>query len=340
MYIVKNKSYSNLIKSWLFLLITLLITMIIVGGLTRLTNSGLSITKWEIFTGILPPLSTDRWNTYFSLYKQIPQFLMNTDMTMREFKYIFLWEYYHRLLGRIIGLVFLIPLIIIIYKKIINFKFALNLILIFFLISFQGFMGWYMVKSGLSENISVSHYRLAVHLFIAFIILSNLFWIYLNLNKMDYKNFFLGKNFNSFKFFILLIYLQIILGAFVSGLDAGKVYQTWPLMGDSFFPNDLNLNNMNDIMIFESHSFVQFIHRNLAYLIFIFAIFLGYNILKSKNNIVIKHYFYLMFSIFVQILLGIAALLSDLHLLIASFHQLSSIVLIILTLNLYHRTLR
>ena len=174
------------------LLIILIASMIVVGGLTRLTDSGLSITTWELFTGIIPPLNSNDWDYYFSLYKKIPQYtLINSEITLNEFKIIYYWEYAHRLLGRFIGLFFLLPLIFLIYKKVLVKNLEKKLIMIFILVLAQGFIGWYMVQSGLIENISVSHYRLSIHLLLAFIILSSLIWLYINYKKSENKNFYL-----------------------------------------------------------------------------------------------------------------------------------------------------
>ena len=172
---LKNKKYHTFFLVWLAGSIILVGLMIIVGGLTRLTESGLSITKWELFKGILPPLSSEEWENYFLQYKKIPQFLLlNFNMSLDEFKVIFLWEYYHRLLGRIIGLFFIIPFLFLIFKKVLSKSLIINLSVIFILILSQGLIGWYMVESGLNNNVSVSHYRLAFHLFTAFIIFSSL----------------------------------------------------------------------------------------------------------------------------------------------------------------------
>ena len=172
---VKNKS--SFFDNWLKINLFLVFLIIIVGGLTRLTDSGLSITEWELFSGILPPLTQSSWENYFNLYKEIPQYkLLNYNMSLNEFKVIFYWEYIHRILARIIGLFFLIPLLYFHYKKTINNE-KLNIcFLIFFLILFQGLIGWYMVKSGLIDVVTVSHYRLSLHLFFAFIIISSIFW--------------------------------------------------------------------------------------------------------------------------------------------------------------------
>jgi len=277
----ENKKYKIFFSIWLISLITLVGLIITVGGLTRLTDSGLSITKWEVFKGILPPLNQAQWENYFSEYKAIPQYIfLNSDMSLSEFKFIFFWEYIHRILGRIIGLFFFIPFIFFIYKKVLNKYLTRSLIFIFVLILIQGFIGWYMVKSGLIENLSVSHYRLSLHLFTAFIIFSSLIWIYMNHRFKTYKNFFqINLKFIFLKILLFSIFLQIIIGAFVSGLDAGKIYQTWPLMNGDYFPSD---NFSDNLFNFKDASFVQFIHRNIAYVIFVLSVYSGFFIYKNK----------------------------------------------------------
>ena len=185
-----KKNYKKITIYWFQLTIFLIFSIIIVGGLTRLTDSGLSITKWELFEGIFPPLNNEGWIEYFNLYKEIPQFsLVNPYMSLDEFKIIFYWEYFHRLLGRFIGLFFFLPLIYFSFLKIFKKEMLQNLYLVFILILFQGVIGWYMVKSGLVDDVTVSHYRLSLHLSMAFIIISILFWNYLNL-LYDNNKFF------------------------------------------------------------------------------------------------------------------------------------------------------
>ena len=341
MFILNKKNYERVFLYWLISLIILLITMIIIGGLTRLTDSGLSITKWDLFQGIFWPQDLQEWQNHFSLYKQIPQFkLINPDMTLEEFKYIYFWEWFHRILGRAIGIFFLIPFIYFIYKKTFTREYNYKFLLIFILISFQGFMGWYMVKSGLVDDVTVSHYRLSSHLFIAFIILSSLVWIFLNHSYSINKKFFnKSGNLLSIKIFIFFIFIQIIFGAFVSGLDAGKIYQTWPLMNDTFFPDDLIITNIFDLFNLDQRSLVQFFHRNIAYFIFFLILFIGYEINKKNLVQLKKPYFYVLVFVLFQIILGIFTLTSNLNIHVASVHQVSSIFLTILSLNLYHRSI-
>ena len=168
--IVIEENKNVYVSYWLLLITFLVALMIVIGGLTRLTDSGLSITKWDLFSGIVPPLYINDWEKLFSLYKEIPEFkLLNSTITLNEFKPIFWWEYIHRLLGRLVGLFYLIPLLLLTFKKKIKKNSLISLYLILLLILFQGFIGWYMVKSGLTERTDVSHYRLSLHLTLAFI---------------------------------------------------------------------------------------------------------------------------------------------------------------------------
>jgi cytochrome c oxidase assembly protein subunit 15 len=336
---LKNKNYNIFFHIWIISLIFLVSLIIIVGGLTRLTDSGLSITEWELFTGILPPTSPEKWIEYFESYKQIPQFLLlNNDMSLEEFKFIFLWEYAHRLLARLIGIFFLIPFLFFILFNVIKKPLTIKLSSIFILILIQGSIGWYMVKSGLVENTSVSHYRLSIHLIIAFSILSALFWIALNLLNRTKKKFFqFNLNYIFIKLLLILLFIQIVLGAFVSGLDAGKIYQTWPLMNGSYFPDDILLI---DFFNFSLPSFVQFIHRNLAYLIFFISIYIGFLIFKKKELDLYKDFIFYFLVIITQIILGILVLISGASIYLASMHQISSILLVVAAINLYYRTIR
>ena len=333
-----DKKDTKLISIWLITSLIMIFIMIIVGGLTRLTDSGLSITEWELFKGIMPPLNEKVWLDYFESYKNIPQYqLINFNMSLNEFKIIFYWEYFHRILGRIIGLVFLIPLIYFHFRNKIPKDLLAPLYLVLFLIILQGFIGWYMVQSGLVNDVTVSHYRLSLHLSLALLIISILFWIFLNTIKKTKKKFFLFENKNIiFLFLFLLIFSQIILGAFVSGLDAGKIYQTWPLMGQSYFPTDFTIKGLNNFFEFNNHSLVQFYHRNLAYLISLYILFLGFFIFIKKLKKLIKPYFLMFIFIIFQIVLGILTLISDLNIYLASAHQISSVLLLFSALNLYY----
>ncbi len=322
---IENNNVKNYLSFWLATMFWIISIMIVVGGLTRLTDSGLSITEWQLFSGFFPPLNQNDWIMYFDLYKKIPEFkLQNYDMTMQEFKVIFWWEWAHRFLGRLIGIGFLLPLIYFSFK--IKISKLLNLYFIFILICFQGFIGWYMVSSGLVDRVDVSHFRLSVHLLIAFLILSLIYWNYLKLkinnNITNKLNVFIPFT------FLVLIFIQIAIGAFVSGMDAGKIYNSWPMMGESYFPNDNNLISLFKVSAFSDPSLVQFIHRNLAYLIGIYYILMIYKIYKNNMRDLYISVNILGFFIFLQIILGIFTLLYGAQILIASMHQISSIFLV------------
>ena len=322
---IENNVIKKYISFWLASMFWIISIMIVVGGLTRLTDSGLSITEWQLFSGFLPPLNATDWNIYFSLYKEIPEFKeQNYLMTLQEFKIIFWWEWAHRFLGRLIGISFLIPLIFFTFKE--GYKKLINLYLIFFLICFQGFIGWYMVSSGLVDRVDVSHFRLSIHLLIAFLILSLIFWNYLKINK---KNNILDKINPIIPFlFLVLIFIQIAIGAFVSGMDAGKIYNSWPFMGNTYFPDDNNITNLFKLSAFSEPSLVQFIHRNLAYIIGIFYLYIFYKIYKNKIYGLYNSVNILGFFIFLQIILGIFTIMYGAQIYIASMHQLSSIFLV------------
>ena len=337
-----KKNINTYISYWLLLITFLVTLMIIVGGLTRLTDSGLSITKWDLFSGIIPPLSLNDWENTFALYKQIPEYkVLNSSMTLDQFKVIYWWEYIHRLLGRMVGLFYLIPLLYFTYKKIVRKDLLISFYLILFLICFQGFIGWYMVISGLSERTDVSHYRLSLHLTLAFIIFILLFW-----NYLKYKNQLViisNKKLPLYLtvFFIFCVLVQISIGAFVSGLDAGKIYQSWPLMNQSYFPNDSNLKDLFSLNVFEVPSLVQFIHRNMAYFLFLLFLIIGTITYKYSDFAYLRKSTLLVFiSLFLQIILGILTVLSGAHIILASMHQMGSILLITTSLILVFKNSR
>ena len=324
-----NSHINYQLKIRLLILLSLIILIILVGGLTRLTDSGLSITTWELFAGFLPPLTSDKWVDYFNLYKTIPEYQeQNFNMTLDEFKLIFWWEWAHRQLGRLIGLITLLPLL---YFAIKNGLWVVKRYgIIFILVCLQGFLGWYMVSSGLVNRIDVSHYRLSIHLFTAFIILSMVFWNILKLTKLQINQISIKLFF--IKFFLVLLFIQLIIGAFVSGMDAGTIYNTWPLMGASYFPDDSKMIEFLNISVFDNPSIVQFLHRNLAYLIMIVYIFLLISIFKETNKIFRKPILIIGISLFLQVVLGVLTILSGVKIIYASLHQINSILIILSTL--------
>ena len=319
---VNSDNYIKYLKLWLITLFLLIILMVAVGGLTRLTDSGLSITAWELFTGILPPLNINEWNFYFSEYKKIPEYQnINYGMSLDEFKVIFYWEYAHRLLARFVGLFTLVPLLFFsLYFK--NTQHYSNKYYwIFFLVCLQGFIGWYMVSSGLIQNNDVSHFRLSIHLSLALFILCLIFWFILNVYKI--KKFQFKLPYKLLLFILILIVLQIILGAFLSGLDGGLIYNSWPDMNGSFFPNDVSYLDLLSTQLFNNVSIIQFLHRFTAYLLLFFILILNYFFIKNKSNI--KNVILFDVAILLQVFLGIVTLISGVEIKYASLHQLGSI---------------
>ena len=319
---VNSDNYIKYLKLWLITLFLLIILMVAVGGLTRLTDSGLSITAWELFTGILPPLNINEWNFYFSEYKKIPEYQnINYGMSLNEFKVIFYWEYAHRLLARFVGLFTLLPLILFsLYFK--NTQHYSNKYYwIFFLVCLQGFIGWYMVSSGLIQNNDVSHFRLSIHLSLALFILCLIFWFILNVYKI--KKFQFKLPYKLLLFILILIVLQIILGAFLSGLDGGLIYNSWPDMNGSFFPGDVSYLDLLSTQLFYNVSIIQFLHRFTAYLLLFFILILNYFFIKNKSNI--KNVILFDVAILLQVFLGIVTLISGVEIKYASLHQLGSI---------------
>ena len=322
------------ITIWWYLSLFLVFLLIFIGGLTRLTESGLSITSWELFSGILPPLNEKQWQNYFALYKQIPQYKeINLGMSMAEFKYIFWWEYIHRLLARLAALAFVLPFIYFLVKKFFSFKQIVLYSIISLLFFFQGFLGWYMVKSGLVTNTDVSHFRLSAHLLVGQIIFALIFYsiLFRNVNKI-YLNFYSYLVLS----FLIIVFFQIVIGAFVSGLDAAKLYQTWPLMNGYFVPEDVFIKEFLNSESYSSVSHVQFLHRVVAYFTAFIFVFIFYLLLKNKivNS---KYLLIVLFAITFQILLGIFVLISGYKIYLASLHQLGSIFLVFSIIYLFYQ---
>ncbi len=310
---------------WLFSLMIMLFSLVLVGGATRVTDSGLSITEWNLVFGILPPLSMDSWLLEFEKYKKIPEYiLINYQMSLSEFKVIYLWEWGHRFLARLVGLVALVPFIYFLITKNLSKSQILKSTSVIVLIGFQGYIGWYMVQSGLTERVDVSQYRLAIHLLMAFIIIY-MSWLLL-FNVLDLKG---PKIMTSYKiwttFFISLIFIQIFIGGFVSGLDAGLIYPTWPLMGESIVPLDYWKNDLKLLNLFENRSNIQFNHRLFGYLIFLFSIF---NLFLFRNIAdLFKLSLIIFILIFLQISLGILSILFYMPWQIALSHQFFALIL-------------
>lgn len=308
------------------------VTMVFIGGLTRLTDSGLSMTDWKPITGWLPPLDSNSWDAEFTKYQESPEYQkINKGMTIEEFKSIYWLEFIHRVAGRVTALLFLIPLIIFIMIGKIRGGDIVTYGSIGLLLAGQGVMGWYMVKSGLADNPHVSHFRLSAHLILAMIIFSLLFW-----QKM--KNSFdimlvagqeskLNNFVPMFYITIALVFIQIFVGGMVAGLNAGLVYNTYPLMGDSFVPEELMSQGFSMALLYDP-VFVQFCHRVLAIIVFIAVGILGRQCIKSDYTKLQEAASFVIFAVTIQISLGILTLIYSVPLSYALAHQLGAIFLL------------
>ena len=326
---------------WLLIGCLLVYLMVLLGGITRLTHSGLSITEWKVIMGTLPPLNEDQWQLTFEKYQQSPEFkIVNNHYTLAEFKSIFWWEYLHRLLGRIIGLVFLIPFIYFLLKKKLDKKVTKNLVVIFLLGGLQGFLGWFMVKSGLVKNPDVSHYRLAAHLITAFAVFGYIFWVVLNLVYPPEKNISTN-TVNSIrkisKWLFAVVILQIIYGAFVAGLNAGLIYNTFPKMGTEWIPESVTALNPFWKNFIEGLAGVQFTHRYLAYTIVVLVFTIWYKgtkiTLTERQQQAIT---LLVMIVLIQFLLGMFTLLYSVPLVLGVLHQTGAFVLFSSAIYLLH----
>lgn len=253
------------VRIWLYCLALMVLAMVVVGGATRLTESGLSITEWKPIAGVVPPLSAADWQAEFDAYKLIPQGVQNSWMGIEDFKFIFWWEWGHRFLGRVIGFVFAVPFLVFLVQRRFTWSLAAPLGALFVLGGFQGFLGWWMVSSGLSELTSVSQYRLAAHLFAASLLFLALIWVARRLSPLPAAS--ASGPMWPVWLLLVLVELQIVAGAFVAGLDAGMAYNSWPLMDGALVPEGLGVMDPAWRNMFENTLTVQFNHRILAYVI-------------------------------------------------------------------------
>jgi cytochrome c oxidase assembly protein subunit 15 len=254
---------------WLLIGGLLIFIMVVVGGITRLTHSGLSISNYKLISGTLPPSSQTEWEAAFELYKQYPEYQkINNQFDLEDFKDIYFWEWLHRVIGRFIGVVFIIPFLYFLFRRQLTKATIKKCIVLLFLGGFQGFLGWYMVKSGLVDRPDVSHYRLALHLTTAFITFAYTLWVALDIRYPDKKD--IQKKFrNLIRWGLALLLIQIVWGAFVAGLDAGLTHNHWPLMNDGMLIHDSVTIEQSPVWknFVEGKSGVQFVHRYLAYVV-------------------------------------------------------------------------
>lgn len=325
------KKYNKKVVYWLFSGCTLIFIMVVVGGITRLTHSGLSMPDYKIISGTIPPINAEQWQEAFELYKQYPEYKkLNSDITLQEFKGIFFWEWLHRVIGRLIGLVFIIPFIYFLITKQLNISTIKKTIILLILGGFQGFLGWYMVKSGLIDKPDVSHYRLAAHLTTAFITFAFTLWVALDLIYPIKKD--INKKFrNIIRVSLAILLLQIIYGAFVAGLDAGFIHNHWPMMSEGKFMHETVLIEKTPVYknFIEGRSGVQFVHRILAIIVVVSVIIIysmGKKIATSIEQI--NGLNLLLILVGIQSLLGIFTILLQVPLWLGIAHQIGAFLLL------------
>jgi cytochrome c oxidase assembly protein subunit 15 len=333
------------IAIWLLACCALVFAMVVVGGVTRLTESGLSIVEWQPIVGTMPPLNQKDWDELFEKYHQTPQYKkVNLGMSLDEFKGIFWWEYFHRLLGRVIGLAFFIPFLYFIVKKAIDRPLGLKLTGIFLLGGLQGGMGWYMVKSGLVDNPHVSQYRLTAHLGLAFLIYAAMFWVALELlspTGPSHGNIRL-RALRRFSVWITsLIFIMILSGGFVAGIRAGLAYNTFPLMNGHFIPPEIFMLEPWYRNFFDNMATVQFDHRMIAWTLAILVPVFWYRSrslpLSGSARLACS---LLLIMLAIQISLGISTLLLVVPLPLAAAHQAGALLLFTAALWVNHQLRR
>jgi heme a synthase len=312
---------------WLWAIAFLIFCMVIVGGATRLTDSGLSITEWRPLLGAIPPLNEANWLEAFDKYKLIPEYqIQNKGMSLEDFKFIYWWEWAHRFLGRFIGFVFIVPLLFFIATKRLARSLWPRLILLFVIGGLQGALGWYMVSSGLSERVDVSQYRLAAHLSLATLLFAAVVYMVLTLDNAQMRRSWWGSGLALV--FVAFLFIQVAAGGFVAGLDAGHAAYDWPTMNGQWLPD--GLANIQPIWRnwFENALAVQFNHRILAYVIFAMAIAQALLLRQSSSWIVL-------IAVLAQVLLGISTVLGQVKLHTALSHQATAMILLAFAIRHY-----
>ncbi len=317
------------VRVWLYGITALVLLMVAVGGITRLTDSGLSITNWEPISGTLPPLNAAAWQAEFDNYKKIPQYLVNNPgMSLEAFKSIFWWEWGHRFLGRFIGLAFLVPFLVFLVQRRFSWSLAAPLAGLFVLGGLQGALGWWMVSSGLVDRVDVSQYRLAAHLSAALVLFLALLWVARRLEPRIVSPATQRTSRWPIAILMALIFLQIVAGAFVAGLDAGFAHNTWPLMDGALVPAGLGVLEPLWRNLFENALTVQFDHRAIAYLVVIYVVFLLWRQRRAGGFAGANGWLPRIGGlVLLQVVLGISTLMSVVALPLAVGHQVLAFML-------------
>jgi cytochrome c oxidase assembly protein subunit 15 len=325
--------YHGAVKGWLIVVAALIALMVLVGGATRLTESGLSIVEWKPVTGTLPPLTEAQWEQAFEGYKAIPQYReLNAGMSLHEFKTIFWWEWSHRLLGRVIGAVYLLPFLFFLWRGAFGAELKRRLWVIFALGALQGAVGWWMVASGLTHRTEVSQYRLATHLILALIIFASIVWTLRRMEARPQPKVPARLKFSAVAL-LGLTFIQLYFGALVAGLRAGRVYNTWPEIDGAFIPSAARLWFEEPWWrnLFDNTLTVQFEHRMTAYALLILALFHAIDAVRSRaGKAVVGGAWWLVVAIILQAVLGILTLLHQVPIDLALAHQATAIVVLTL----------
>ena len=327
---------------WLLSGCVLLFVMVTVGGITRLTNSGLSMTDWHLVTDTFPPLTEEKWNAAFEEYKKFPEYQkinIHNNFQLSDYKFIYFWEWFHRFIGRIIGIVFIVPFVYFLLKKKIDNATLKKCFILLGMGAFQGFLGWFMVKSGLIDNPDVSHFRLSLHLTFAFITFAYTFWVALDLIYPEKNSIILPLR-NLARITLTFLIIQIIYGGFVAGLNAGLIHNHWPLMSDKQFLHESVLLEKDSwlLRLTEGKSGVQFVHRTVAYSVVGLILFLFFKSRKYSLSILQKKGLnILVFVVFLQFTLGVFTLLYSVPLWLGLIHQITAFILLATMVFTLHR---
>jgi len=337
---IDMKKDNKAVIYWLLIGCSLIFIMVVVGGITRLTHSGLSISNYKLISGTIPPMNEIEWNEAFELYKQYPEYQkLNNTFTLQEFKDIYFWEWIHRVIGRFIGLVFIIPFIYFLIQKQLSKSTIKKAIILLVMGGLQGFLGWYMVKSGLVNKPDVSHYRLAAHLTTAFLTFAYTFWVALDLMFPERKTV-VKKLRNFIRIGLVVLIIQIIYGAFVAGLDAGWIHNHWPFMNESKLVHEtVYLEQSPTYLNFiEGKSGVQFVHRTLAYIVVIFTLSIWYRAKRMKlSSFQSKGINSLLIMVGIQFLLGVLTLIYAVPVWLGVSHQVGAFILLSAMIFTLHR---
>ena len=327
---------------WLLSGCVLLFIMVTVGGITRLTNSGLSMTDWHLVTDTFPPLTDEKWQAAFEEYKKFPEYQkinIHNDFQLSDYKFIYFWEWFHRFIGRIIGLVFIVPFVYFLFKKKLNSETIKKCVVLLGMGAFQGFLGWFMVKSGLIDNPDVSHFRLSLHLTFAFITFAYTLWVALDIIYPTKNEVILPLR-KMARIALVFLIIQIIYGGFVAGLNAGLIHNHWPLMSDGQLLHESVILEKDSwlLRLTEGKSGVQFVHRTMAYVVVGLILFLYFKSKKfTLSNQQQNGMNLLVIIVFLQFLLGIFTLLFSVPLWLGLTHQIMAFILLATMTYTLHR---